>query len=46
MRFRLDIRKGFFTKRVVQHLKRLPSKVAEPASLEVFKSRVGAVLWM
>ncbi|KFV11411.1 hypothetical protein N340_09752, partial [Tauraco erythrolophus] len=43
-RFRLDIRKKFFTLRVMKHWKRLPREAVDAPSQEVFKARLDEVL--
>jgi len=43
-KFRLNMRKNFFTLRVTEPWNRLPREVAESPSLEIFKTRLEAVL--
>ena len=48
-RFRLDIRRKFFTQKVVTHWNRLPKEAVVGPSLEAFKARLdvalGSLVW-
>ena len=48
-RFRLEIRREFFTQRVVTHWNRLPKEAVDAPSLEAFKARLdvalGSLVW-
>ena len=48
-RFRLDIRRKFFTQRVVMHWNRLPKEAVDAPFLEAFKARLdvalGSLVW-
>jgi len=42
--FQLNMRKNFFTLRVMEHWNRLPREVVESLSLEIFETRLDKVL--
>ena len=43
-RFRLDIRRKFFTQKVVTHWNRLPKEVVHAPFMEAFRARLEVVL--
>ena len=43
-RFRLDIRRNFFTQRMVTHWNRLPKEAVDAPFLEAFKARLDGAL--
>ncbi|KFV86242.1 hypothetical protein N308_16118, partial [Struthio camelus australis] len=43
-KFHLNLRRNFFTVRVTEHQHRLAREVVESPSLEIFKTRLDAIL--
>ncbi|KFV75640.1 hypothetical protein N308_00152, partial [Struthio camelus australis] len=43
-KFHLNLRKNFFTVRVTEHWSRWPREAVESPSLEIFKTRLDAIL--
>ncbi|KFV73780.1 hypothetical protein N308_13005, partial [Struthio camelus australis] len=43
-KFRLNLRKNFFTVMVAEHWNRLPREVVASPSLEIFKTRLDVIL--
>ncbi|KFV84834.1 hypothetical protein N308_11165, partial [Struthio camelus australis] len=43
-KLRLNVRKNFFTVRVVEHWHKLPREAVEPPSLEIFKTQLAMAL--
>ena len=43
-RFRLDIRRNFFTQRVMTHWNRLPKEAVDAPSLDVFEATLDVAL--
>ncbi|KGL72933.1 hypothetical protein N309_09742, partial [Tinamus guttatus] len=43
-KFHMNLRTNFLTVRVMEHWNRLPREVVESPSLEIFKTRLDAVL--